>query len=33
LETPPEEIRAVNEARYADKEERAAKRADYSIDY
>jgi len=32
-ETPPEEIRAGDEARYAEQEKRAAKRADYDIDY
>ena len=32
-ETPPEEIRAGDEARYAEEEERASKRADHDIDY
>jgi hypothetical protein len=32
-ETPPEEIRAGDEARYAEQEERAAKRAYHDIDY
>lgn len=32
-ETPPEKIRAGDEARYAEQEERAAKRADYDVDY
>ncbi|KAF2022604.1 hypothetical protein EK21DRAFT_105697 [Setomelanomma holmii] len=32
-ETPPEEIRADDEVRYAEQEERAAKRADHDIDY
>jgi hypothetical protein len=32
-ETPPEEIRAGDEARYAKEEERVAKRADRDMDY
>ncbi|KAF9733735.1 hypothetical protein PMIN01_08078 [Paraphaeosphaeria minitans] len=32
-ETPPEEIRAGDEARYAKEEERAAKRVDHDMDY
>lgn len=32
-ETPPEEIRASDDARYTEQEERAAKRADLDIDY
>jgi hypothetical protein len=32
-ETPPEEIKADDEVRYAEQEERAAKRADHDIDY
>jgi hypothetical protein len=32
-ETPPEEIRADDEVRYAEQEERAAKRTDHDIDY
>ncbi|RMZ67019.1 recQ family helicase [Pyrenophora seminiperda CCB06] len=32
-ETPPEEIRAGDEARYTEQEERAAKRADCDVDY
>jgi hypothetical protein len=32
-ETPPEEMRAGDEARYAEQEERAAKRADREMDY
>jgi hypothetical protein len=32
-ETPPEEIRADDEVRYAEQEKRAAKRADHDIDY
>jgi hypothetical protein len=32
-ETPPEEIRAGDEARYAKEEERAAKRVDHDVDY
>ncbi|KAJ5634929.1 uncharacterized protein N7484_008242 [Penicillium longicatenatum] len=32
-ETPPENIRAGDEARYAEQEERAAKRADHDMDY
>lgn len=31
--TPPEVIRAADEARYAEQEERAAKRTEYDIDY
>jgi hypothetical protein len=32
-ETPPEEIRADDEVRFAEQEERTAKRVDYDIDY
>jgi hypothetical protein len=32
-ETPPEEIRVGDEARYAKEEERAAKRVDHDVDY
>ena len=31
--TPPEEITAGDEARYAEEERRVAKRADYDMDY
>ncbi|KAF1364395.1 hypothetical protein EJ07DRAFT_100106 [Lizonia empirigonia] len=33
LETPPEEILSSDEARYAEQEERVAKRADHDVDY
>jgi hypothetical protein len=32
-ETPPEEIRASDEARYVEEEERAAKRPDHDMDH
>jgi hypothetical protein len=32
-ETPPEEIRADDEVRFAKQEERTAKRVDYDLDY
>jgi hypothetical protein len=32
-ETPPEEMKAADEARYAEQEKRAAERADDDIDY
>jgi hypothetical protein len=32
-ETPPEEIRADDEVRFAEQEERTAKRVDHDIDY
>lgn len=32
-ETPPEDIRTGDEARYAEQEERAAKRANHDMDY
>jgi hypothetical protein len=32
-ETPPEEMRAGDDARYSEQEERAAKRADRDMDY